>query len=361
MTQWQLPPRYKATGVKFGGGGMGEAFVCEDEHLERDVLVKTLQEGIDQKRITDELRALSEIRSKHVVQIYDVVKDASGDVRAIVEELLSGPDLTQTGSQNNRTDFFRLTLQIATGIADIHEHGRVHRDIKPNNMKYDSEGVLKIFDFGLSRIQGIDSATLAKIGTPGFMAPELFMATKGGSVQFSKAVDTFAFGSTALYCGTGVVPKCLMKFPPALPCSEANFSNLPFALPEEVRTTLNQCFSYDPVARPEMGQVRDVIAKYILSDSHRAQLVVASTLHTLSATNRVVNIAAGNGRGGCRLTYDGHAFVFSEVTGFVAMNNIQVANGMQLVGSCVLAFGHPDLGGGRLFIPIDISNPEVNA
>ena len=110
-----------------------------------------------------------------------------------------------------------------------------------------------------------------------------------------------------------------------------------------------------------MSHVRDVIAKYLLTDTHRAQLVVNNALHTLSSANRVVNISAGQGRGGCKITYDGNSFVFSDVAGFVFMNNMPVKDGMLLVDSCVLCFGSPLLGAGRLFIPIDISHPEVNA
>lgn len=358
---WNLPGRYTPTKKSFGDGGMGTAVICKDGHLERLVLVKALQEGVDQKRITDELRALAEIRSKHVVQIYDVIKDANGKAKAIVEELLEGNDLMESAAPKNANEFFRVALQIASGIADIHEHGRVHRDIKPNNMKFDSEQVLKIFDFGLSRLHGVDSSTMAKIGTLGFMAPELFFATKGGTVHFSKAVDTFAFASTVYFLVARTIPKCLQKFPPVLPCADADFATLPFKLPDEVVEVLNSCFSAEPDNRPEMSHVRDVIAKYLLTDTHRAQLVVNNTLHTLSSASRVVNITAGQSRGSCRITYDGNSFVLSNVGGYVSMNNMPVKDGMMLVDSCVLCFGSPDLGSGRLSIPIDVSHPEVNA
>ncbi|WP_026784382.1 protein kinase domain-containing protein [Pleomorphomonas koreensis] len=91
----KLPARYEKVGQPFSGGGMSTAFRCTDKHLERDVLVKVLQSGVDQKRILDEVRALSAIRSKHVVQIYDVIKDTSGAVIAIVEEFIPGQDLNE--------------------------------------------------------------------------------------------------------------------------------------------------------------------------------------------------------------------------------------------------------------------------
>ena len=355
-----LPGRYTPTDEKFGGGGMGTAVVCADSHLDRLVLVKTLQEGIDQRRIIDELRALAEIRSKHVVQIYDVIRDENGDTKAIVEEFLDGDDLLNSPAPADANQFLRLALQIATGIADIHEQGRVHRDIKPNNMKFDAEGVLKIFDFGLSRLRGLDSSTLAMVGTRGFMAPELFRATMGGTVHFSEAVDTFAFASTLYLIGNGRLPRCLKETPPDLPCADVDFAKYSIRLPPELIWTLNSCFSINPNDRPRMSNVRNVIAKYLLTDTHKAQLVVSGKLYTLSSASRVVNISGGDERGGCTITYNGNSFLFSNVVGYVSMNNMRVSNGASLVDSCVLCFGDPSMGSTRLFIPIDVSHPEVN-
>ena len=93
------------------------------------------------KRILDEVKALSAIRSKHVVQIYDVVKDGSGAVTALVEEFLPGQDLNDILPIKDAGTFLRHVYAIACGLADIHAVGVVHRDIKPNNMKIDAEGV----------------------------------------------------------------------------------------------------------------------------------------------------------------------------------------------------------------------------
>ena len=70
------------------------------------------------------------MRDKHVVQIYDVIRSDTGEVTAIVEEYLSGNDLTSAPRPQNLEEFLKLVFPIAEGIADIHVHGRVHRDIK---------------------------------------------------------------------------------------------------------------------------------------------------------------------------------------------------------------------------------------
>src|SRR6185312_10815437 len=103
-------------------------------------------------RLLDELAALSAIRSKHVVQVYDVVRAADGSIKAVVEEYLSGDDIEGKPAPKDTRTTLDLLYPIAAGIADIHAHGRVHRDIKPGNMKRDADGCLKIFDFGLAKL-----------------------------------------------------------------------------------------------------------------------------------------------------------------------------------------------------------------
>lgn len=144
----KLPRRYKPNGTSLDGG-MSTAIVCQDQHLDRPVLVKSLAPGTDKRRLLDEIQALQIIRSKHVVQIYDLIWNGAGEIVGIVEEFLPGEDLTKVSPPSNELEFLRLAYPIAEGIADIHAHGRVHRDIKRQNMKFDAESCLKIFDFGL--------------------------------------------------------------------------------------------------------------------------------------------------------------------------------------------------------------------
>jgi serine/threonine protein kinase len=127
---------------------MSEVVVCDDLHLDRKVIVKALAHGTDPRRLLDELAALQAIRSKHVVQIYDVIRDDSGTIFAIVEEYLPGKDLTSLNPPATAIDFLRLVYPIAEGIADIHAHSRVHRDIKRQNMRYDGEGCVKLSTSG---------------------------------------------------------------------------------------------------------------------------------------------------------------------------------------------------------------------
>jgi len=173
--------------VKSGlDGGMSSASIYHDNHLDRSVLLKKLAPEVGKSRLIDEISALMKLRSKNVVQIFDVLK-SDGEVTSIIEEFIDGPDLHEAKDLVRNTNSLLKTLwQIASGISDIHNSGIIHRDIKPNNMKVDPEGIVKIFDFGLSRSTD-ENSTVGYKGTMPFSAPELFT---DGKHYFTKAIDT---------------------------------------------------------------------------------------------------------------------------------------------------------------------------
>ena len=349
----KLPVRYEPTGKAYPAGGMSTAIVCRDKHLDRDVLIKALQKGVDQKRITDEIAALSSIRSKHVVEIYDVIRDDKATAVALVEELITGDDLdTQLPVKDEKT-FLRHAYAIASGLADIHAVSRVHRDIKPNNMKFDSEGTLRIFDFGLSRDES-EASTTGTVGTIGYLAPELCVGPKD-QASFTPAIDTFAFGSTALKMIRGKIPSDLRKVPPSLPCEDADFTKQKIALPEDIAGILNACLSKKPKDRPTMASVRDAIGSYLVHGRHKATIVANSNVYTLDKSNRKVKLS-GSGSSAA-IEYDGIHFIITEATGAVSVNRIPCKTPHQLPESCVLIFG--DDAQGRSFASVDISYPEV--
>ena len=168
-----LPARYQPSGPAVDGGMSSVAF-CKDQILERQVAVKFLQTTTHRRRMDDELAALLKMRSKHVVQIYDLCKFPDKCI-GIIQEFIDGKDLLESFAPPTSIDsYYRQLWQIASGISDIHAVGVIHRDIKPNNMKVDPEGVIKIFDFGLARDAGPAAATVGFVGTPGLeMAPQI--------------------------------------------------------------------------------------------------------------------------------------------------------------------------------------------
>ncbi len=348
-----LPIRYVPNGSS-ASGGFGSVIFCQDTHLERPVAIKFIKDTSQKHRIIDELNALMLLRSKHVVQVYDIVS-GENDTIGIVEEYIDGDDLQESSIPQTLYDYLKTLWQIASGIADIHEVDVIHRDIKPNNMKFDQEGIIKIFDFGLSRDEGEKAVTQGFKGTFGFAAPELIAS---GHVAFSKAVDTYAFGATAIVLAGTELPNELKYIPPkSLP---DNFiSTLPFKLTPDLALLLTACLGADPENRPLMGHVRDLLSRHLLHDKHQALAVYNNQPKVLNASKRTVSLKFSD-IGEIKIEYDGFRFCVSTVSGEVFINNQAISVGDEIPKSCVVALGgshrRADV---RKFITFDVSNPEV--
>lgn len=348
-----IPDRYVSSGRAMSGG-MGSVMVCRDSVLERPVAIKFISSPAHKRRMDDEVAALLKLRSKHVVQVYDLLQ-AGPDEIGMVLEFIDGEDLFESHEiPTDATAYSRQIWQIASGIADIHDIGVIHRDIKPNNMKADREGVIKIFDFGLARDDGPSAKTKGFVGTRGFAAPELYERP----FAFTNAVDTYAFGATALYLATGGLPSDLLKQPPEVK-SAGYFGYIALKLAPEIAMLLDACLALEPTDRPAMRDVRDALARHILYGRHRALVVYQGKASVLDANNHSVGLNYGE-IGKISIKYDGLAFVVDSVSGEVQINNQIVTAGSRLPGACVVALGGPHRRGNeRRYITFDISHPEI--
>ncbi len=347
----RVPARYKDTSKHFQGG-FGEVRILHDEFLDRRVALKTIQNATDADQLRNEVLAISEIRSKNVVEIYDLVFNSEGTLEGIIEEYLSGEDLTDF-AQKARYDqkkYLIAIFQIASGIADIHGQGLVHRDIKLNNLKKDSEGIIKLFDFGLSCIDS-DHKTPGGRGTRMYAAPELYSPP----LVIERSLDTYAFGVCCWALGTAKIPSQLTEIPPQKSGRVPSILAIDKNLPADLVRTLDLTLDPSPAGRPPMSEVRDVIGKHLLFGRHRAWLTGG---HQLSAPGQSVTVGS-NVIGKITITYDGIGFYVSAVSGDVFINNRALAVGEELPGSCVITIGSDSLGAMRSFVAFNVSHPEI--
>ncbi|MGB6214506.1 serine/threonine-protein kinase [Pseudomonas mandelii] len=348
----RIADRYDFEG-QYLAGGMAQVLLCNDAVLERRVAIKIMPGSVNRRRVRDELSALLKMRSKHVVQVYDILTLKHDDL-AIVQEYVHGLDfLDDATTPQSSDDYLKLIWQIASGLADIHELDVIHRDIKPNNMKIDAEGIVKIFDFGLARDEGVNAATVGFVGTRGFAAPELY----AHDAQFTAAVDTYAFGATALFIGLRDLPDELFKQPPQAPVTN-HFSKLAFALSPDVLDVLISCIDTNPEKRPNMKYVRDILALHLLQDRHKALVVHNQKPSYLNCNNRSVILNLPT-IGSVEIYYNGFDFSVKNFSGDVFINNKQVQIGSKLPGACVVALGAPAHGPKRRYITFDLSHPEI--
>jgi len=207
--------RYRLTSP-LGEGGMNEVWLARDDALRRDVALKVLRAapGIGDDRwvrFEREAQVASTLTSPHTIKIFDYGASDDG-IAYIAMEHLRGLDLdamVDTWGPLAIGRAIHYTRQACLSLAEAHERGLVHRDVKPGNLfalsSAGEEDFLKVLDFGVVRELGAPAADLTSegvmVGTPVFMAPEQFT---GGDV--TPASDVYALGATLYFMLTATPP-----------------------------------------------------------------------------------------------------------------------------------------------------------
>ncbi len=235
----RLPDRIGAYRVRklLGRGGMGAVFLAHDDTTDRDVAVKVVHPqllwyGRARERFEREIRALARLSHRGAVPVFHFGED--GGVPFFVMEYIAGRSLAailaavagRKPEQLTRADldqavaaapgappspvvaatpaaaeepWWRAVVAIAIQVADtlhhVHQHGIVHRDVKPSNILVTPEGEARLVDFGLARIDGDAALTRVSttIGSDPYMAPEQ-TGDRGGAADARS--DVFSLGAT---------------------------------------------------------------------------------------------------------------------------------------------------------------------
>jgi len=183
-----LAGKYRIDAV-VGRGGMSVVYRATHLHLEQLVAIKVLSANAlvmpeYVARLKREARAVSRIRSEHVVRVFDIGELPGHGIPYLVMEHLVGADLAQVLAKRGPLPVHlavECILQACEALAEAHAAGIIHRDLKPANV-FLTEGIdgspcVKVLDFGISRMtrrHGLSPLTDPGIvlGTPSYMAPE---------------------------------------------------------------------------------------------------------------------------------------------------------------------------------------------
>ena len=264
-----------------GVGGMGEVYRARDAKLNRDVALKILPEAFAADpdrlaRFTREAQTLAALNHANIAQIHGL--EEHPPLRALVMELVEGPDLSQRIAQGpiQFDEALAIARQIADALESAHDQGIVHRDLKPSNIKVRDDGTVKVLDFGLAKaFDGAGattpssmSPTLASpavtgvgmiLGTAAYMAPE---QAKGKSVD--KRADIWAFGVVLYEMLTGRAlfeGETTSEVLAAIIMREPDLSTLPATLPAPVRQLIGRCLIREPKLRMrDIGEARLALA-----------------------------------------------------------------------------------------------------
>jgi eukaryotic-like serine/threonine-protein kinase len=154
-----------------GAGGMGEVYLAHDARLSRDVAIKvlpadrTLDEAARQ-RFLREARAASALNHPNIITIYE--SDSHNGVAFIAMEYVKGNSVAELLRERPLADSeaTAYATQIADALAKAHAAGIIHRDLKPGNVMVTEDGLVKVLDFGLAKLETVAQRATAGTGGP---------------------------------------------------------------------------------------------------------------------------------------------------------------------------------------------------
>jgi len=194
---------------ELGRGGMGVVFLATETQLRRRVAIKVLPPALTFganaiERFRREARTAAALDHPNIIPIYRV--SAGGELLWYSMKLLEGQSLDVILKERERLELaetIALLDQVADALDYAHQHGVIHRDIKPGNIMLDERGRVTVTDFGIAKeIQEASvSASGHLLGTPHYMSPEHYHGS-----EISGGADQYSLGVVAFQCLGGRVP-----------------------------------------------------------------------------------------------------------------------------------------------------------
>ncbi|MGE0759614.1 MAG: serine/threonine protein kinase, partial [Pirellulaceae bacterium] len=196
---------------KLGQGGMGMVLKAEHRRMKRMVALKIISRSVARnadavQRFQREVEAAARLHHPNIVMAHDA--DEANGIHFLVMQYVEGKDLSALVKQHGPLSAAKAVdyiLQAARGLEYAHKQGVVHRDIKPSNLLVDREGIVRILDMGLARIDeptnkpGQLTVTGQLMGTVDYMAPEQALDTKRADAR----ADIYSLGASLWYLLTG--------------------------------------------------------------------------------------------------------------------------------------------------------------
>jgi serine/threonine protein kinase len=194
---------------KIGEGGMGSVYLAHDLTLERDVAIKIISP--DLARIPHlmarfRVEAIAQARLNHTNIVTIHAFDHQEETYYIVMEYVAGKTLKTIIKEKGKIPMqqaLRIAARVLDGLCCAHSQGVLHRDIKPANIFITNHDHVKIGDFGIAKVKGIDGLTRvgSTLGTPHYSSPEQIRGQKMDS-----ATDIYSLGITLYEMVTGTLP-----------------------------------------------------------------------------------------------------------------------------------------------------------
>ena len=258
---------------KLGEGGMGQVCLAYDPQLDRRVALKIMQLKDDEalRRFATEARASAKLRHPNILPVYEIGE--LGEFHYFTMEYVAGRSLLSMIRDNpggmDPRELAGIMKGVAGALAFAHQHGVIHRDVKPANILINDEGTPFLMDFGIAKeIARVDhwrTITGTLLGTPDYMSPEQAKAQKD---KIRETSDIFSFGATFYHSLTGKPPfggdelyeilDAVVRHDPLAP------RGLSSAIPPDLETICLRCLEKDPRNRyPTAKALEDDLGRFL--------------------------------------------------------------------------------------------------
>ena len=230
-----------------GRGAEGSVFLARDTLLGRTVALKTLRIAeVGETRGVEEARLLASLEHPHVLRVYHARRHHG--VWFVVSEFLGGGSLQARLDRSGPLPLgqaLELMAQAAAGLAFVHSRSVLHRDVKPQNMLLSESGDLKLADFGLALDVRGERRPQSAVGTPAFLAPEMW-----GGGKPTLFADVYSLGISLFALLTGRLPFVATRTEQLLRAHREIEPQLPNEIPSSVRDLVRAMLAKRPEARP---------------------------------------------------------------------------------------------------------------
>ena len=204
-----IAERYELEEV-VGHGGMSTVYKAHDSLLERNVALKVLHQQYNEdedfvERFKREARSVAQLQHPNIVTVIDRGEEAGRQY--IVFEFIDGENLKELVVRKGRLglrDALEVAHEVARGLAFAHDHGLVHRDVKPQNVLLNGDGHAKVTDFGIARSLDVDHGVTQPgtiLGTSNYIAPE-----QASGRPVDAHTDVYSLGIVMYEMLTGELP-----------------------------------------------------------------------------------------------------------------------------------------------------------
>ncbi len=246
---------------ELGRGAVGVVYLAHDTRLDRKVAVKTMPDElmgnpIVRTRWKREAQILASLNHPNIAMILEVFEETNG-LGCLILEYVPGQTLSERIAKGpvKIEEALSIALQIAEAVAAAHEHGVIHRDLKPGNIKITPEGKVKVLDFGLAKSVGGETRDLQTtvtepgrvIGTPAYMSPE---QARGNPTDARS--DIWSFGCILYEMLTGTAPFEGQTFSDTIANTlgrDPDWKVLPKNMPANIHVLIRRCLEKDPHRR----------------------------------------------------------------------------------------------------------------